>query len=48
MTLVANVVMAPLLLKEKVTKTDLFATALIVFGCILAVAFASHKDCCTR
>ena len=46
MTLVANVVIAPCMLKERVTRMDLFATFLIVIGCVLAVAFASHKDCC--
>lgn len=45
MTLVANVVLAPLLLKEVISKSDLVNTFLIVAGCVLAVAFASHKDC---
>lgn len=46
LTLVANVVLAPLMQKEQISRQDLFATGLIVGGCSLAVAFASHKDCC--
>lgn len=44
LTLVANVLMAPWVLKETVTARDLKSTALIVLGCILAVAFASHSS----
>ena len=44
LTLVANVMMAPWVLKEKVSKRDVYSTLLIVAGCVLAVAFASHSD----
>ena len=42
LTLVANVFFAPLLLKEKVYRKQLYCTALIISGSILAVAFAPH------
>lgn len=45
LTLVANVIIAPLFLGETITRSDLYSTMLIVAGCIVAVAFASHKDC---
>ena len=41
-TLVSNVFLAPLLLKEKVFARSIIATAIIVVGSTLAVAFASH------
>lgn len=44
LTLVANVFFAPLLLKEKISRPDLFGTALIVVGSGISVAFASHED----
>lgn len=43
--LVWNVIVTPIFLKEKVTRLDLIATATIVSGCVVAVAFASHKNC---
>lgn len=45
MTLVANIIFAPLMIGEKVTRSDVLATLSIVAGCTLSVAFASHKDC---
>ena len=45
LTLVANVLIAPCMLGERVTRRDLFATGVIMFGCILAVAFAEHETC---
>ena len=44
LTLVANVMMAPWVLKETVSKRDVLSTLLIVAGCVLAVAFASHSS----
>jgi hypothetical protein len=44
MTLVANVVIAPVFLKEVVSKRDVLSTLLIVAGCAVAVAFASHSS----
>ena len=44
MTLVANVVIAPIFLKEVVSKRDVLSTMLIVAGCAVAVAFASHSN----
>jgi len=44
MTLVTNSILAPLLIGEKVVKRDLLATAVIIFGSVLAVTFASHTD----
>jgi len=44
LTLVSNVIFAPLLLKEKITTRDLIATVTIVSGSTIAVAFASHDD----
>ncbi|RYG42616.1 hypothetical protein EON68_01615, partial [archaeon] len=43
-TLVANSVIAPAFLGERITRRDLLATALIIAGCTLSVATASHKD----
>lgn len=44
LTLVSNVFFAPLLLKEKVNRKQLYCTALIIAGSILAVAFAPHSN----
>jgi drug/metabolite transporter (DMT)-like permease len=44
LTLVSNVIFAPLLLKEKITTRDLIATITIVSGSTIAVAYASHDD----
>ncbi len=43
-TLVVNVLMAPLILKERLTKLDLVATAVIVAGTVLSVAFGSKES----
>jgi len=43
-TLVSNVVIAPFFLGEKISVRDLASTGLIVAGCALSVAMASHKD----
>jgi hypothetical protein len=45
LTLVSNILLAPMLLKEKITREDVYATLTIVAGCAVSVAFASHKDC---
>lgn len=44
LTLVANMFVAPLMLGEHVGFREVQATALVVIGSSLAVAFASHKD----
>lgn len=44
LTLVSNVFFAPCLLGETLTPRDIWATVVIIFGCVLAVIFASHKD----
>jgi drug/metabolite transporter (DMT)-like permease len=44
LTLVSNVIFAPLLLKETVSRLDLAATATIIAGSVIAVSFASHSD----
>jgi drug/metabolite transporter (DMT)-like permease len=44
LTLVSNVFFAPLLLKEKVNRKQLYCTFLIVAGSCLAVAFAPHES----
>uniref|UniRef100_A0A7S1GDF7 Uncharacterized protein n=1 Tax=Bicosoecida sp. CB-2014 TaxID=1486930 RepID=A0A7S1GDF7_9STRA len=44
-TLVANVFFAPMMLGEEISRSDLIATMAIVAGCVVSVAFASHKDC---
>ena len=41
-TLVSNVFLAPLLLKEKVFARSIIATAIIVLGSTISVSFASH------
>ncbi|KAA0165204.1 hypothetical protein FNF27_07695 [Cafeteria roenbergensis] len=43
-SVVANVVVAPMILGEVPTRRDVLATLLIVAGCAVAVSFASHKD----
>ena len=42
-TLVANVLLAPLVLKETVDRVQLGATSLIIVGSVLAVVFGPHK-----
>lgn len=44
LTLVSNTIFAPLLLKEKIEKRDVLATATIILGSTIAVMFASHED----
>jgi magnesium transporter len=44
LTLVANALIAKQMHGEIMTNRDYFATALIMVGCVLSVAFASHKD----
>ncbi len=44
LTLVSNIILSPIILKEIITSWDIFATLTIVCGCIISVAFASHDD----
>ena len=44
LTLVSNVLLAPLILNENLDNRDIISTLSIVFGSGLAVAFASHDD----
>ena len=44
LTLVSNVFLAPLLLKEKLSRRDVVCTLVIVVGAALAVSCASHDD----
>ena len=44
LTLVWNTLLAPCLLHEQVTRSDLIATAAIVMGSSLSVACADHRD----
>lgn len=44
LTLVSNIILSPIILKEVVTMRDIIATLTIVSGCIVAVAFASHDN----
>lgn len=44
LTLVSNVIIAPMLLNERVTREDYQATTLIVAGCALSVAFGQHES----
>lgn len=44
LTLVSNIILSPIILKEVITSWDIFATLTIVLGCIISVAFASHAD----
>ena len=44
LTLVSNVIFAPLLLRETIGRWDVVATALIVFGSSIAVVFGSHES----
>jgi len=43
LSLVFNVLIAPCFLEEVVTRIDLVATAIILLGCTMAVAFADHE-----
>ena len=44
LTLVSNVIFAPLLLKETIGHWDVLATVLIVVGSSVAVMFGSHES----
>ena len=44
LTMVSNVVFAPLLLHEKIGVRDLIATAVILSGSIVCVIFGAHED----
>lgn len=44
LTLVSNVVFAPILLRETIGTRDIIGTVTIVIGSAVAVAFASHED----
>mmetsp|Transcript_10690 Transcript_10690/g.17482 ORF Transcript_10690/g.17482 Transcript_10690/m.17482 type:complete len:801 (-) Transcript_10690:45-2447(-) len=44
LTLVANIFFAQLMHGEKLSSRDVGATVVIILGCILSVAFASHKN----
>eukprot|EP01029_Cantina_marsupialis_P023936 TRINITY_DN603_c0_g1_i10.p1 TRINITY_DN603_c0_g1~~TRINITY_DN603_c0_g1_i10.p1 ORF type:complete len:602 (+),score=120.78 TRINITY_DN603_c0_g1_i10:160-1965(+) len=43
-TLVTNILIAPMFLKEKLMLRDVLSTLVIVSGCVIAVMFASHKN----
>jgi hypothetical protein len=43
-SLVANIMFAQVMHGEKLSRTDLVATCVIILGCIVSVAFASHKN----
>lgn len=43
-TLITNLLFAPMISDEKLTRKDVAATLTIVTGCVLCVAFASHDD----
>ncbi len=44
LTIVSNVVFAPYLLGEKISQKELLGTATIIFGSVIAVAFADHQS----
>jgi len=44
LTLVCNAILAPLLLREQISRHELLATFIIIFGSTIAVIFASHED----
>jgi len=43
-TIVFNALMSPCFTGEKLLRTDLYATAIILLGCTLTVAFGDHSD----
>lgn len=43
-TLVVNMMMAPFLLDEKLTRLDLIATSVIFFGTVLSIIFGSKES----
>jgi len=44
LTLIANVIFAPILLKEVVSRLDIMSTMAISFGCTLCIAFSTHTE----
>lgn len=44
LTLVCNILLAPLMLNEKVTRLDVRAVIMIVTGCTIAVSFGQHRS----
>jgi hypothetical protein len=42
--LISNVIFAPYLSDETISKNDVVATGLIVVGAIVSVAFANHEE----
>ena len=44
MTVVSNVFLAPIMQGETVTRTDIIYTGVIILGCVVTVAFASHAQ----
>mmetsp|Transcript_5523 Transcript_5523/g.10381 ORF Transcript_5523/g.10381 Transcript_5523/m.10381 type:complete len:683 (+) Transcript_5523:274-2322(+) len=43
-SLVANMIFAQVMHGEQLSKRDVLATIVIIFGCVVSVAFASHKN----
>jgi hypothetical protein len=43
-TLVINLLLAPLVLKEPLTRVDVYATVVIVAGTVLSVVFGSKES----
>ena len=43
LTLVLNMVVAPFIVKEKLTRNDVIATLLVFFGVMLAIIFADRR-----
>jgi len=44
LTLVSNIILSPIILKEVITTWDVLSTLTIVLGCVISVIFASHED----
>ena len=44
LTLVSNVLLAPIMLGETINRSDIYATGLIIVGSAITVSFASHQD----
>ncbi len=42
--LVSNTMLAPIFLEETLSRSDVYATALIIAGCTVTVLFGSHED----
>jgi hypothetical protein len=43
-TLVVNMLMAPFMLNEKLTRLDMIATSIIFFGTVLSIIFGSKES----